>query len=378
MAGKPRAGEAVLWDGPYGPVRADLDLVAARVVSLASTAPRPLREAAAALAGRPGKLIRPALLLLSGLAGPPLPPERAARSRQRRLAAASAFELLHLASLTHDDILDSSPLRRGETSVWGRWGTGMAILTGDHFYGKAVGQASLAGRRATRSLCRAIDALLTGEAIQILAAGRALGRRGYMSLATAKTAVFCRESCGLGAALAGCRAVVIQALRAYGQALGQAYQLTDDILDWRGQPAETGKPRLADLARGRLTFPVIVGLARRPKRVGRAIAAVAPWASRAAGAASTPWAAPTAGAASGAEAAGSRNTPGASDLTDPSLLRLLRDLAGELEACGALDETARHARMLSERAVAHLAVLPAGTPRSNLAALAANLAERKA
>lgn len=341
----PLDGQAA-WDDIYGPVRADLDLVAARVVSLASAGPQPLREAASVLAGRPGKLVRPALLLLSGLAGPPVAPARAERNRQRRLAAAAAFELLHLASLTHDDILDTSPLRRGETSVWGRWGTGVAVLTGDHFYGKAVGQASLAGRRASRSLCRTIDALLTGEAVQIQAAGRSLGRRGYMSLATAKTAVFCQESCGLGAALAGCRAVVIRALRAYGQALGQAYQLTDDVLDWQGHPAETGKPRLADLARGHFTFPVIIGLARRPKRVGRAVAAA------------------VAGTALGAP--------------DPSLLGPLRELAGELESCGALEETARHARLVVERAISRLAALPAGTPRANLAALAESLVGRKA
>ncbi len=312
----------------------------ARVAELAADGPRLLGEAATDLARRPGKLIRPALLLLSALAGPALSSGLADRRRRRLLAAASAFELLHLASLTHDDILDASPLRRGEASVWGRWGPGVALLTGDYLYGKAVGQASLAGRRVSRSLCRTIEALLTGEAMQVESMGRPLGRRSYMALATAKTAVFCQESCGLGASLGGADTRVVDTLRAYGRQLGRAYQLTDDLLDWQGDPAETGKPRLADLARGHLTFPVIAGLARRPARVGLAVRAAIEH--------------------SGEEALGP-----------------LEDLGRELEACGALGETAAQAHRCVESALARLAALPPGAPRSNLAVLAGSLLGRK-
>lgn len=331
---------AVSWTGVYEPVRAELDLVAARVVTVAATGPEPLKDAATVFARRPGKLVRPALMLLSGLTGPEAPPGPAERRRRRLVAAATAFELLHLASLTHDDILDASPLRRGEPSVWGQWGPGVALLTGDHFYGKAMSEATRAGGRASQSLCRTIEALLRGEALQIQAAGRRLGRRAYMALATAKTAVFCQESCGLGATLARAGSALTQALRGYGRRLGQAYQLTDDVLDWRGDPARMGKPALADLASGHLTFPVIVGLARRPARVEKAVRAVA---------------------------AG-----------EPQEAGPVRELGSELEACGALEETVRAARRLVERAINCLAALPAGTPRDNLAALAAGLIGREA
>lgn len=330
------------WEEIYRPVRDDLEEVAGRVAKLAGAAAAPLGEAASILATGPGKLLRPALLLLSALAGPPAPPARAARARARRLAAAAAFELLHLASLTHDDILDFSDSRRGRPTAWKRWGPGVALLAGDHLYGKAVGQASLAGCRGSRSLCRTIDALLTGEALQLQAAGRNPGRRAYLALATAKTAVFCAESCGLGAALSGAGREVVAALRAYGRALGQTYQLTDDLLDWVGDPAATGKPCRADLLRGHFTFPVVAGLARWPGRVGRAVRAL--------------------------------ETATRSAAEDVS--GLLAGLGRLLEAAGAFEETRRRARLLVARAVDSLGLLPPGTPRENLAALAESMVDR--
>jgi len=328
------------WVAVYEPVREELDLVAARVIALAAAGAFPLGEAAGALARSPGKLMRPALILLAGLTGPPVPSLRAARRRARLIAVASGFELLHLASLAHDDILDASPLRRGAPSVWGRWGTEIAILTGDHLYGKALAEVSLAGRRAMNSLCRAIDGLLAGEALELRAGATVAGRRGYMALATAKTAVFCAESLAVGASVAGAGRAVIAGLKSYGRALGQAYQLTDDLLDFRGDPAEMGKPCLGDLSRGRFTFPIIVGLTRRPGRVGRIIEGIR------------------------------RAEAGADNL--PRLLRR------ELEACGAFEETARYARRKIDRAIAGLAVLPPGAPRDNLAVLAENLVGRRA
>lgn len=328
------------WVAVYEPVREELDLVAARVIALAAAGAFPLGEAAGALARSPGKLMRPALILLAGLTGPPVPSLRAARRRARLIAVASGFELLHLASLAHDDILDASPLRRGAPSVWGRWGTEIAILTGDHLYGKALAEVSLAGRRAMNSLCRAIDGLLAGEALELRAGATVAGRRGYMALATAKTAVFCAESLAVGASVAGAGRAVIAGLKSYGRALGQAYQLTDDLLDFRGDPAEMGKPCLGDLSRGRFTFPIIVGLTRRPGRVGRIIEGIR------------------------------RAEAGAGNL--PRLLRR------ELEACGAFEETARYARRKIDRAIAGLAVLPPGAPRDNLTVLAENLVGRRA
>ncbi len=325
---------------PYGLVRGDLEIVAAKVRELASAAAPPLGEAATALADRSGKLVRPALLLLSARFGPPAPPARDFRRKTRLLAAATSLELLHLASLTHDDILDGSSVRRGGPSVWGRWGTAVAILTGDHLYGKAVGQMALAGRRASRSLCRVIDALLAGQALELRASGRKLGRRAYLTLASAKTAVFCAEACGLGATLAGAGRETAAALRAFGTSLGQAYQLVDDLLDWTGDPDRTGKPLHLDLPRGHLNLPVIIALERRPARVGRAVATLR-------------------------QAPGPQTRPA----TLAELLALLRE-------CGALEETARLARLKTLRAVARLSVLPMNPARRSLEALALALVGR--
>lgn len=344
------ATAGVPWVCVYEPVRRELDLVAARVTTLATTATPPLGEAAGILAQSPGKLLRPALVLLAGLAGPPAPPSRATRQRARLVAAASAFELLHLASLTHDDILDASPVRRGVPSAWGRWGTEVALLAGNHLYGKAMHQASLAGRRATRSLCRTIDALLTGEVLE-LRNDRASGRRAYMTLATAKTAVFCAECCGLGAVLAGAGRPTVSALRSYGRSLGQVYQLTDDLLDWRGDASEAGKPCLFDLSRRRFNFPLLVGLARRPVRVGRIIDQMEPSLALA-------------------------TVPHRSRATTDTLAELLAILRTELETTGALEETARYARRKVAGAIGSLAALPSGPPRDNLTALAESLMGR--
>lgn len=326
-----------------GIVRAELDLVAARVSALASSAADPLGLAAGTLASRRGKLIRPALVLLSARAAGPKGPDPLSRDgpvRDRLLAAASAFELLHLASLTHDDVLDASTARRGWASTWVTWGVGVAILAGDHLFGKAVSQAAHAGPRALRSLCRTIDALLAGQAAEMSAVGSPLGRRAYLSLATAKTAVFSSECCAVGAGIGGAGSAAAAGLRRYGRALGQAYQLVDDLLDWTGDPSRMGKPGLSDLVAGRLTYPVIAGLARRPRRVGRCL--------------------------EGLRECRSEERPG-----------LLERLAYELDQCGALAETLECAAARTERAVACLEVLPEGLARRGLESLALSLVSRE-
>jgi geranylgeranyl pyrophosphate synthase len=257
------------------------------------------------------------------------------------VAAAVALELLHLASLTHDDILDASPLRRGRPTTWGRYGTAVALLAGDHLYGKALAQASLAGRRTCQAFCRLIDALVDGQVLELGGAGRPRGRRAYMTMATAKTAVFCSEASGLGAVLAQAGGRITRALRRFGRLLGQAYQLTDDLLDWRGDPGEMGKHCLQDLAVGNLTFPVLAGLARRPGRVGPAVARVTR----------------------------------ASDGEDRGAL--LVALARELEETGAFEETSLRVRALTDLALESLSALPSGVPRHNLEVLAELMVGRR-
>jgi heptaprenyl diphosphate synthase len=334
---------ASAWSAVYEPVRTDLALVAARVVALSATGAFPLGQATAALAASPGKLLRPVLVLLTSLTGPPLPSQAKMRRQMRSIAAAAAFELLHLASLIHDDILDKSPIRRGLPSVWGQWGTGIAVLAGDHLYGKAMAEASRAGRRVLRCLGRVSDNLLAGEAMELTMSPATLGLRSYMTLATAKTAAFCAESCAVGAMVGWAGPAITIGLRSYGRALGQAYQLTDDLLDLRGDPAQMGKPALHDIARGRLTFPTIVGLSRRPVRVGKALDDI----RRAAG-------------------------------TSPEGDDCLRTLRRELEACGAFDETTGAVRRKIARAIKALTILPCGQPRLSLEILAENLLARQA
>jgi len=162
----------------------------------------------------------------------------------------------------------------------------------------------------------------------------------YLSLATAKTAVFCSECCAVGAAVGGAGPAATGALRRYGRAMGQAYQLVDDLLDWTGDPSRTGKPRLGDLTAGRLTYPVIAGLARRPRRVGRCL----------------------------------------EDLRDcrpEERPGLLERLVYELDRSGALAETLDCAMTRTDKALTCLEVLPEGPARRSLETLALSLVSRE-
>lgn len=341
------------------PLQKHLAAVAAEVAR-GGPAPQPrapvplsplLGESTATLTQSPGKQLRPALLLVASLAGPggrAALLEGSAPHRARRLHwAAVAFELLHLASLAHDDLVDRSPLRRGQPTVWGRWGPETAVLAGDYLYGRAVGAAALAGGCACRGLGRAAIALVDGQTRELEARGRPAGLRAYHAVITAKTAMLCAEVLVTGGRLGGAPAGAIRGLRRFGLELGRAYQSTDDLLDWQGQPDRTGKPGQWDLRQGNLNLPVLIGLRRRPARIGRLLAAMAE--------------------ARPDPADGEGSVPPSS---------LLRRLAEELEGCGAFTECARRVDRHTGAALAALKALPPGMARDSLAALARTLVGR--
>lgn len=341
------------------PVREHVAAVAAEIAR-GGPAPRPrapvplsplLGESTATLTQSPGKQLRPALLLLAALAGPggrAALLEGTAPHRARRLHwAAVAFELLHLASLAHDDLVDRSPLRRGQPTVWGRWGPEAAVLAGDYLYGRAVSAAAVAGGCACRGLGRAAIALVDGQTRELEARGRPAGLRAYHAVITAKTAMLCAEVLVTGGRLGGAPAEAIRGLRRFGLELGRAYQCTDDLLDWRGQPDRTGKASRWDLRQGNLNLPVLIGLRRRPTRIGRLLAAMAE--------------------ARPDPADGERSAPPSS---------FLHRLAEELEDCGAFAECARRVDCHTGAAVVALETLPPGMARDSLAALARALAGR--
>jgi geranylgeranyl pyrophosphate synthase len=210
-----------------------------------------------------GKRLRPLLVCLA--AGVP-PPESDGLVR-----AAVAVELVHAATLVHDDVLDGASLRRGRPTVIASGGRTLATATGDLLFSRAF--AELVGSEsvpAVRALAHASTELASGELMQRADAWNAeVGIERYLERCRLKTGVLFRAACELGA-LEGCPASSA-ALSAFGEQIGVAFQILDDVLDVAGPPERTGKPRGADLIDGTVTLPLIVA-----RRADPALAALDP------------------------------------------------------------------------------------------------------
>jgi geranylgeranyl pyrophosphate synthase len=200
-----------------------------------------------------GKRLRPLLVCLA--AGAP-PPETDGLVR-----AAVAVELIHGATLVHDDVLDRSELRRGRPTVVAAGGRGMAIATGDLLFSRAFAELASGGSvDSVRVLARASSELALGELMQRADAWKAeVSVDRYLERCRLKTAVLFRAACELGALEATGRSDV---LGGFGERIGLAFQILDDVLDVSGPPERTGKPRGADLLDGTVTLPMIVARSR--------------------------------------------------------------------------------------------------------------------
>jgi geranylgeranyl pyrophosphate synthase len=209
-----------------------------------------------------GKRLRPLLLFLAAGAPPP--------ESEELLRAAVAVELIHSATLVHDDVLDGSPLRRGRPTVMAAGGRLAATATGDLLFSRAF--AELVASRsvaAVRVLTRASSELAAGELMQRADAWRAVPVERYLERCRLKTAVLFRAACELGALHGGMGDGrpngVVEALGDFGERIGLAFQLLDDVLDVTGPPERTGKPRGADLLDGTVTLPLILARDRDPQ-----------------------------------------------------------------------------------------------------------------
>jgi geranylgeranyl pyrophosphate synthase len=201
-----------------------------------------------------GKRLRPLLVFLA--AGTP-PPETEAL-----LSAAVAVELVHSATLVHDDVLDGAALRRGRPTVVATAGRHLATATGDLLFSRAFAELAATGSEAmVRSLSRASSGLAAGELMQREDAYRAVPEERYLERCRLKTAVLFRAACELGALEGGGS---VEAVGAFGEQIGIAFQLLDDVLDVSGPPERTGKPRGTDLLDGTVTLPLLIARERDP------------------------------------------------------------------------------------------------------------------
>lgn len=209
----------------------------------------------------PGKLFRPTLLLLASEVEGEVPKEA--------LTLAAATELVHMATLVHDDAVDNSALRRGMPAVNSLWTHQIAIIMGDYLYSRAVTElARLGDLEAVRVLASTANAMSVGEMRQLLACDDlSYGEDNYYRLISAKTASLISAACELGA-LAGPR-THRATLGRFGRQLGMAFQIADDILDYVGEEEVTGKPTGLDLREHKVTLPLI-GALRRMSAAGAA------------------------------------------------------------------------------------------------------------
>jgi geranylgeranyl pyrophosphate synthase len=199
-----------------------------------------------------GKRLRPILVFLCGDGD----------AGDRLVAAAAAVELLHMATLVHDDVLDRASLRRGRPTVFADGGRLAATATGDLLFSRAFAElAAVGSEEAVRVLSAASSALARGELMQRADAWRDdVTPERYAERCRLKTASLFEASCRLGALFGG-RPELTSALGGFGERVGLAFQMLDDVLDIAGPAERTGKPRGADLLDGTVTLPLI--LARR-------------------------------------------------------------------------------------------------------------------
>ncbi|MDN4475375.1 polyprenyl synthetase family protein [Demequina sp. SYSU T00192] len=284
-----------------------------------------------------GKRLRPVLALLCAQLGDGARPEV--------LDAAVVVELTHLATLYHDDVMDSAPTRRGAPAAHEVWGNSVAILTGDLLFARASRVVAGLGPQAVRIQAETFERLCLGQLHETVGASEADDPIAfYLQVLADKTGSLIATSARFGAMFGGCPPSIVEKVTAYGEAAGVAFQLADDVIDIRSDAATTGKTPGTDLREGVPTMPVLL-LRRR--------------------------------LAAGDAAEGDRELLDAidGDLSDDEVLA---SVVARLAAHVVVDETATLARAWAQQAKDAVAQLPEGDVRDSLVAFADALVARAA
>ena len=242
----------------YQPVLDDLVQVERSLHKLATSSPRDIHSLLGYVLGDKGKRIRPAITLLASRLHP--------CQSDMPILMATAIELLHLATLIHDDTVDESAIRRGRTTASKRWGEDIAVLLGDYVFGvSAVFVCDTGNVRAIRIFSQTIKELSHGQLLEYLRSFKLdQTREDYQTRISYKTASLFRTAAQAGTILSGASEEWVQALEHYGYNLGMAFQVVDDILDYEGDPKQVGKPVGNDLLHGVMTLPAIMLMERYP------------------------------------------------------------------------------------------------------------------
>jgi octaprenyl-diphosphate synthase len=305
-------------------VKSDMEAVNQLILTELSSDVGLVEEIGTYLIAAGGKRLRPIVALLSARA--------CGHDSDRHVLLATVIELIHTATLLHDDVVDTSDLRRGRHTANNQYGNAATVLVGDFLYSRAFQLMVRIGNMAVmRVLADTTNTISEGEVQQLLNAGNAqLDEPAYTEVIRKKTAELFQAAAQTGALLGGADTAVVTALRDYGHHLGMAFQLVDDALDYGGDAGQLGKNIGDDLAEGKMTLPLIHALRTASAADATLIrAAIA-------------------------------NRDGAAL---PDVLRIVG-------VCGALDYTLTVARQQAGRALAALAPLPASPQQQALCKLA--------
>ncbi|HLI48109.1 MAG TPA: polyprenyl synthetase family protein [Chthonomonas sp.] len=316
------------------PVRADLQAVEARMQAELGSDVRTISALSRHLLEAGGKRLRPAMVALAARAvNPNADPTRVA-------TVGAAMEFVHMATLVHDDVVDNTAIRRGRPTANAVYGNGVAVLSGDYILARSMRLLALDGDlRIIRTVSEVTIDMSEGEVMEIVATGRIdLPIPEYFEILRKKTAVFVEGCCRCGAILGGADETQEEALAEYGFRIGMAFQIVDDLLDYVGDPAITGKPRGSDLRDGRATLPLLLALEEIPAE---------------------------------------RKTMLLDAFGNPNLGEEAVDaVCNLLESAGAFEKTQTLAQAHVECAKQSLALLPETPSRASLELLAAYIAER--
>ena len=243
-------------DSPLELIRLEMQRVD-QVINDRLTSDVPLvKEVAQYIISAGGKRLRPALLLLvSGALNSQHP---------HRHTLAAVVEFIHTATLLHDDVVDESTLRRGRETANERFGNAASVLVGDFLYSRAFQMmVDVDNMRVMQVLSDATNVIAEGEVLQLMNMHDAsLDETAYLRVIRSKTAKLFEASARLAPILIGADAATEEACATYGQALGTAFQVIDDVLDYEGDAAELGKNLGDDLREGKVTLPIICALRR--------------------------------------------------------------------------------------------------------------------
>ena len=318
-------------DELYAPIDAHLSRVMRLLDDELRSDLLPVQALCERLKGYRGKMLRPAMLLLTGQA------LGGVRDAHRTLAA--VVELVHLATLVHDDVLDEADMRRRSPTVNAMNGNEAAVMLGDYLISHAFHLcSSLDSQHASRAIGRTTNTVCEGELMQIHHRGDFnLSEREYFEIIRRKTAALTGTSCALGAHYAGADADVTGALEKFGIDAGMAFQIMDDVLDLFGAEQKMGKTLGRDLELGKMTLPVIYCVSSGDARLRGQLL----------------------------------------DLLDAGQSAPRDDLAAVLRSGGGLDYAVSTARDFVQRALDCLAVLPDTPARSSMVVMTEYIVHRE-